>query len=142
MTNDQGVVQFDTIYPGWYRGRATHIHVKVHVDAHLTNVNGTWRTKGGHVSHTGQLFFDDTITDEVNHLPLYTSQTFRRTRNYEDETYVQSQGSTTLISMEYLTENGVRGPMRGEITLGVDPSLLWTPLKRYNSKMIKWWSTN
>jgi protocatechuate 3,4-dioxygenase beta subunit len=29
MTDDSGTVQFATIYPGWYEGRAIHIHVKV-----------------------------------------------------------------------------------------------------------------
>ena len=28
MTDDNGTVQFATIYPGWYEGRAIHIHVK------------------------------------------------------------------------------------------------------------------
>ena len=28
MTDDNGTVQFTTIYPGWYEGRAIHIHVK------------------------------------------------------------------------------------------------------------------
>jgi protocatechuate 3,4-dioxygenase beta subunit len=31
-TNGDGIVQFKTIYPGWYRGRTTHIHAKVHLD--------------------------------------------------------------------------------------------------------------
>src|SRR6476646_6995149 len=35
-----GLAVFTTVYPGWYRGRAVHIHVKVHV--------------GGDVVHTGQ----------------------------------------------------------------------------------------
>jgi protocatechuate 3,4-dioxygenase beta subunit len=29
MTDDNGTVQFATIYPGWYEGRAIYIHVKV-----------------------------------------------------------------------------------------------------------------
>jgi protocatechuate 3,4-dioxygenase beta subunit len=29
MTDENGTVQFTTIYPGWYEGRAIHIHVKV-----------------------------------------------------------------------------------------------------------------
>jgi protocatechuate 3,4-dioxygenase beta subunit len=29
MTDENGTVQFATIYPGWYEGRAIHIHVKV-----------------------------------------------------------------------------------------------------------------
>ena len=31
-TNSDGIVEFRTIYPGWYRGRTTHIHAKVHLD--------------------------------------------------------------------------------------------------------------
>ena len=42
-TNAGGVATFKTIYPGFYAGRAVHIHVKVHVR--------------GSVVHTGQLFF-------------------------------------------------------------------------------------
>jgi protocatechuate 3,4-dioxygenase beta subunit len=45
-TDANGVAVFRTIYPGWYPGRAVHIHLKVHV--------------GGSVVHTGQLFFPDT----------------------------------------------------------------------------------
>ena len=29
FTNGEGAVSFKTIYPGWYEGRATHIHFKV-----------------------------------------------------------------------------------------------------------------
>ena len=32
VTNADGIVQFRTIYPGWYPGRTPHIHVKVHID--------------------------------------------------------------------------------------------------------------
>src|SRR5436305_14783301 len=49
-TDKNGVAIFTTVYPGWYQGRAVHIHVKVHV--------------GGAVVHTGQLFFSDTLTDK------------------------------------------------------------------------------
>jgi protocatechuate 3,4-dioxygenase beta subunit len=29
VTDDNGTVRFTTIYPGWYEGRAIHMHVKV-----------------------------------------------------------------------------------------------------------------
>src|SRR5258706_14922 len=45
VTDANGKATFTTIYPGWYRGRAVHIHFKVHPDA--TKV------------FTSQLFFDD-----------------------------------------------------------------------------------
>ena len=48
-TDARGLARFDTVYPGWYTGRTVHIHVKVHV--------------GGNVIHTGQLFFNDALTD-------------------------------------------------------------------------------
>ena len=46
-----GRAVFDTIYPGWYRGRTPHIHLKVHV--------------GGDAVHTGQLFFRDALSAAV-----------------------------------------------------------------------------
>lgn len=48
---DDGVVEFQTIYPGWYRGRAVHIHVRVHLDDETVL--------------TSQLFFDDVYTSSV-----------------------------------------------------------------------------
>jgi protocatechuate 3,4-dioxygenase beta subunit len=50
-TNANGVAVIDTIYPGWYQGRAVHVHVKVHVH--------------GNVLHTGQLFFPPAVTAAV-----------------------------------------------------------------------------
>jgi protocatechuate 3,4-dioxygenase beta subunit len=50
-SNAKGVATFDTVYPGWYPGRAVHIHVKAHV--------------GGNVVHTGQLFFPAAVTNVV-----------------------------------------------------------------------------
>ena len=32
VTNRDGIVEFLTIYPGWYPARTTHIHAKVHLD--------------------------------------------------------------------------------------------------------------
>jgi protocatechuate 3,4-dioxygenase beta subunit len=51
VTNAEGVVQFRTIYPGWYPGRTPHIHVKVHVDR---------RT-----ALTTQLYFDEATNERV-----------------------------------------------------------------------------
>lgn len=48
---DDGIVEFQTIYPGWYPGRAVHIHVRVHLDDEDVV--------------TSQLFFDDTYTSAV-----------------------------------------------------------------------------
>jgi protocatechuate 3,4-dioxygenase beta subunit len=51
ITDDQGRVDFDTCYPGWYPGRAIHIHFRVVADV-----------LGELVS---QLFFADALNEEI-----------------------------------------------------------------------------
>ncbi len=55
-TDANGKVTFTTIYPGWYSGRAVHIHVKVRVFDSSGNVT---------TEATTQLFFDDSISTAV-----------------------------------------------------------------------------
>jgi protocatechuate 3,4-dioxygenase beta subunit len=50
-SDDNGIVSFRTIYPGWYRGRTTHIHFKVFPDANS--------------AMTGQLFFPDDLSEHL-----------------------------------------------------------------------------
>lgn len=58
-TTAKGIATFATIYPGWYPGRAVHIHVKVHA--------------GGRVVHTGQLFFPPAVTLAVYRKAPYSA---------------------------------------------------------------------
>jgi hypothetical protein len=64
-SNSTGHVTFKTIYPGWYQGRTTHIHVKAHV--------------GGEEVHTGQLYFAEATTASV-----YRSRSPYRSRGQKD----------------------------------------------------------
>ena len=69
-----GVVRFTTIFPGWYPGRTTHIHCKVHLDRRTVL--------------TTQLYFDDNLTEEIYRaVPPYTEHTVRDTRNDTDSIY-------------------------------------------------------
>jgi protocatechuate 3,4-dioxygenase beta subunit len=52
LSDAKGLLDFETIYPGWYASRDIHIHLKVHVGGDVK----TQKHSGGHVSHTGQLF--------------------------------------------------------------------------------------
>lgn len=70
ITNPEGVVEFRTIYPGWYPGRAVHIHVKV-------------QTQSGSTL-TSQIYFDDALSDQVFDLEPYSSRTGSRTLNEND----------------------------------------------------------
>jgi protocatechuate 3,4-dioxygenase beta subunit len=100
VTDANGLGQFQTIYPGWYRGRAVHIHMKVHV--------------GGSVVHTGQLFFDDGLTDQVYQSAPYSSRGTPDVRNSADDIYRSAGAASAVLAV---TPSG-QG-YAGEITVGV-----------------------
>ena len=102
------------------------MHVKVHIGASLKSLGGAIYTHGGHVSHTGQLFFDDRITDAVGTFSPYSAQTVQRIRNDADQIYGQSNGDTMRVPIRFLT-NEFSGGMAGEITLGIDSSARPSP---------------
>jgi protocatechuate 3,4-dioxygenase beta subunit len=77
-----GVVDFKTVYPGWYNGRTVHIHTMVHV--------------GGNAVHTGQLFFDDAVTDEAYKASPYNKRGSRDQRNANDGIYQGGGQASTL----------------------------------------------
>jgi protocatechuate 3,4-dioxygenase beta subunit len=74
VTDENGTVQFTTIFPGWYRGRAVHIHFKVR-----TALDG--RSARETVS---QLYFDDALIDQIHALPPYAAMGQRTMRNSQD----------------------------------------------------------
>jgi protocatechuate 3,4-dioxygenase beta subunit len=98
-TDAAGVARFESVYPGWYHGRAVHIHVKVHL--------------GGTVVHTGQVFFDDALTDAVYRRSPYKARGARDTRNPSDAIF-RNGGSRSLLR---LAKHG-QG-YRAGITMGV-----------------------
>lgn len=101
-SNAHGNVVFDTIYPGWYRGRAPHIHIKVHV--------------GGAVVHTGQLFFADRISDAVYRTTPYKSHGQPDTPNSADSIYASAGGGRAQL---HLGRRASGKGYAGAITLGV-----------------------
>jgi len=74
VTDATGIVRFTSIYPGWYAGRAVHIHLRVHLNKRLVR--------------TTQLYFDDTLNDAVfSTAEPYTAHRGRDTRNDTDGLY-------------------------------------------------------
>ena len=72
-TDENGVARFTTIYPGWYRGRAVHVHFKVRTDV-----------AGQPYEFTSQLYFDEALTDRVHALAPYAARGQRDTANADD----------------------------------------------------------
>ncbi|TVY37505.1 hypothetical protein LOCC1_G007281 [Lachnellula occidentalis] len=80
-TNDDGVAQFESIFPGHYAGRATHMHVLAHING-TTFENGTYM--GGQIPYIGQLFFDQDLISEVNTFSPYVENTIEIEENADD----------------------------------------------------------
>ena len=85
VTDSSGVAKFTTIYPGWYQGRAVHIHFKIR--SHTGS--------GSAYEFTSQLFFDDSITDQVYTQAPYNTRGQRTLRNSGDGIY--NQGGSQLL---------------------------------------------
>jgi protocatechuate 3,4-dioxygenase beta subunit len=72
-TDSSGKVTFKTIYPGWYSGRATHIHVQVFV-------NGT-------AVKTTQIAFPEDVSAAVYGTGVYASKGQSPTSNARDNVF-------------------------------------------------------
>jgi len=77
VTDDEGTVSFTTIYPGWYQGRAVHIHFKVRGD----------HPSGGSYEFTSQWFFDDALSDVVHAEEPYVEKGQRTLMNDGDSIF-------------------------------------------------------
>ncbi len=123
------MAEFATIYPGWYAGRTVHIHMKVHVGGTEVLQQATPAAEGsfagGHVAHTGQIFFDDAVSDVVYATgDAYAGRdNARRLRNDQDNIlgdHADEPGF--IVSLSPLVEGDPAAGFIGTITIGVDPS--------------------
>ena len=82
-TDASGSAKFTTVYPGWYQGRAVHIHFKIRPTSSS--------------EFTSQLFFDDALSTQVFAQTPYSQKgTQGITRNAGDGIFQQSGGKLTL----------------------------------------------
>lgn len=106
MTQADGSVTFDTIYPGWYPGRTPHIHVKVFLDT-ATML-------------TGQVYFPDDMSARIykGRAP-YASRPVADTTNSSDFLFKQGEreGGGTMLAV---SEDA--GRVVGTLLIAVDRS--------------------
>ncbi|EAU86956.1 hypothetical protein CC1G_09813 [Coprinopsis cinerea okayama7 len=127
-TDRNGVAQFTTIFPGYYTGRATHIHTKVFPEW-VPLPNGTF--KAGRLAHVGQFFFEDEINLVIDNMHPYSENPIRhtrgRTRNWRDSLNIfeDSHGPegkyNPVFKLEFLG-GVIRQGLIGYITMGVNAS--------------------
>jgi protocatechuate 3,4-dioxygenase beta subunit len=90
VTDANGLANFTTIYPGWYQGRAIHIHFKLR--------SAPTATPG--FEFTSQVYFDDATNDQVLARQPYAAKAGveRRTRNTQDGIFRRSGGEQLLLT--------------------------------------------
>lgn len=104
--NADGIVEFLTVYPGWYSGRAVHIHTKIHIGA--TTVL------------TSQFLFDDSLNTEIMSETAYAAHGAPDTTNAEDRT-TGGNGPEQGLQMSVSDDAAIDGS-RALIVVGVDPT--------------------
>lgn len=100
LADAEGIATFDTVVPGWYDNRTPHIHVKTHV--------------GGDEVHTCQLYFDDSVIDEIAKIDPYSKRLSDRIKNDEDFLFARG-GSQSLLKVTGTPE----ARYRAEIVIGI-----------------------
>jgi len=102
-TDDSGIVAFTTIYPGWYRGRTTHIHYKVFLDERTVL--------------TSQIFFPDALSEYLFlNVPEYQRDETRDTVNATDD-ILQQAGDGAYAAIREQSDRYL-----AELVVGVDPT--------------------
>ncbi|KAI0430595.1 Intradiol ring-cleavage dioxygenase [Xylaria sp. FL1042] len=124
QTDVDGALTFDTIYPGHYSGRTQHIHVMVHPDAtprdNLTILDTT-------ASHVGQIYFDQDLSDLVETVTPYSTNTQAITTNDEDSLLDESLATTdAFVEYVFLGETVSDGVLAW-ISFGVNTTYTSTP---------------
>jgi protocatechuate 3,4-dioxygenase beta subunit len=100
VSDAQGIVRFTTIYPGWYRGRAVHIHFKVRTPGESGRTD----------EFTSQLYFSDALTDRVHATEPYAAKRGQRLLNSRDMIF--RDGGTQLILPVAEAEDGYAATYR------------------------------
>jgi protocatechuate 3,4-dioxygenase beta subunit len=104
FTNANGLAEFETVYPSWYRGRTTHVHFKVFIDE--ANIL------------TGQIFFPDALSDSIylNVAPYNDRAGTRDTLNSNDNIAARATSASFAFIKELDEEYLVA------MIIGVDPT--------------------
>jgi protocatechuate 3,4-dioxygenase beta subunit len=103
VTGADGTAKFTTIYPGWYQGRATHIHMEVFVNNALKK--------------TAQITFPETISDAVHVTSLYAAHGVNTIRNASDNIFNNS--ATDLANETVALTGNTTSGYAGSYTIGI-----------------------
>ena len=129
-TDEDGVVAFETIFPGHYDGRAIHTHL-------LTKSNVTVRenqtTQDGAVTHIGQLFWPEELRSAVEATSPYSENTQAITSNDDDMwSIVQAADDYDPFPQFVYVGDDISDGLFAWIQIGVNATADYTDDEYYN----------
>ncbi|WNG43876.1 protocatechuate 3,4-dioxygenase [Archangium minus] len=93
-TNDEGRVDFNTCFPGWYKSRTVHIHFTIKI--------------AGTESVTSQLYFEDSLNDDIlSTQALYNTRGVRDTRNSTDKTAAPDKQGDFVLQTQKMSDGAL-----------------------------------
>lgn len=122
QTDGYGVAQFETIFPGHYTSRTTHIHILSHaanetVRLQNNTISGLYTS---HASHVGQLFFDQDLISQVEAVSPYNTNTQELTTNAEDSILAEEADTIDPFVQYVFLGDDVQDGIFAWISLGID----------------------
>ncbi|KAK7954718.1 hypothetical protein PG988_015412 [Apiospora saccharicola] len=117
QTDASGAAQFETLYPGHYSGRTQHVHVAVHPEA-TPRANQT--ILEATVSHVGQFYFDQDLSNQVEQLAPYNANRQPVTTNDQDRLLFVDLETTDPIVEYVLLGDQVQDGVLAWFSFGVN----------------------
>ncbi|MFJ7796659.1 intradiol ring-cleavage dioxygenase [Pseudomonas sp. NPDC096950] len=123
FSDSKGMVRFTTIYPGFYAGRALHIHVAVRI------TGGNNYLEERHVAWVGQLNFPEVASRSVLSAREYTGRTVATLSNSQDHYYESMGGEASTLTVHSIGRDTTEDGFFGHMTIGIDTFAVSTQIK-------------
>lgn len=118
-----GRARFTTIYPGFYAGRALHIHVAVRI------VAGNEYLEERNVAWVGQLYFPEVVSRAVLNAQAYRGRASLPLNNAEDELYASQNGEASTLTVWPIGRESHQDGFFGHLTIGIDTFAVSSQIK-------------
>lgn len=109
LSDANGQVQFTTIYPGWYAGRAHHFHLRIYLNSVLTA--------------TTQIAFADSLNTTIDNSALYSAHGQDNLDNETDHVFGNASTGVIQAQTQYVMLNtaadSITGGYDGTLTIGI-----------------------
>lgn len=134
QTNQDGIVHFDTIFPGHYSGRAIHTHLLTHLNTTINPKNGTMQIGSGtRVAQIGQLFWPEDLRSAVEATYPYNTNMQDVVSNNDDMWSIEQASAAYDPFPRYVyLGDKVQDGLFAWIQIGVNTTQDWTSNDYYS----------